>query len=225
MLTAQVVFLTYGSNVIVKSGTTLPSGGSSIFMAIVMMVSSFVTYKLIDRKGRKFLLIMSLIGCAISHGIMATYMQINSQLTDESGLKSSIAFQLIPILCMASVIFMSSVGIIPITFICTAESFPNKLRPFGMTFSNMMLNSFGFVLYKMYPVLEDSIGLQACLIIFCMSSTIGTIYVAVFVEETKGKELNDELDETGETTSLRQSQRSSITEPFDIRRYSIASLT
>lgn len=92
---------------------------------------------------------------------------------------------------MASVIFMSSIGMIPLTNICMAESFSTKMRPFGMTFGNIMLNTDAFILFKMYPLVEQLIGLQACLMIFCISCTLGTIYVAVFVEETKGKELNE----------------------------------
>lgn len=140
---------------------------------------------------------------------------------------------------MASVIFMSSIGIVPLTFICTAESFPNKIRPFGMTFGNIVLNSFAFLLFKFYPALEVQIGLQACLIIFCISSTLGTIYVAVLVEETKGKALDDETNETDETASLHQEMprmsrhelprlsrhRLSVhhIEPFDVRKYSVVS--
>lgn len=113
------------------------------------------------------------------------------------------------------------------TFICTAESFANKIRPMGMTFGNLVLNTFAFMLFKMYPLFEQLIGLPACLVIFCVSCTLGTIYVAAFVEETKGKELNDEPTELTEMTSLRK--RSSVRsthriDPFDIRRYSVISI-
>lgn len=242
VLTAQIVFLTYGSSVIRKSGTHLSPGASSIFMGAVQLLATFTTYKLIDSKGRKFLLILSLVGCAVSHAIMVAYMQVNSHLSEESALKTSTIFHFTPILCMASVIYMSSIGIVPLTFICTAESFPNKIRPFGMTFGNIMLNSCAFLLFKMYPPMEVQIGLQACLIIFCISSTLGTIYVAILVEETKGKELNEGgateiIEETEETPSLpvtprrhsmrRMSQFRRMSQhriqPFDARKYSVVS--
>lgn len=188
VLSAQVVFLTYGTSIIAKSGTTLPAGESSIFMAVVQLIAAFVTYELIDRKGRKFLLITSLVGCAISHGIMIAYMYLKSHNISDDDIP---LFDWTPILCMASVIFMSSIGLIPLTFICMAESFPSKMRPFGMTFGSVAINMLAFVLFKMYPLVEKSIGLQACLMVFCLSSTIGTIYVTIFVEETKGKEMNE----------------------------------
>lgn len=242
VLTAQIVFLTYGSSVIAKSGTNLSPGTASIFMGVVQLFATFTTYKLIDSKGRKFLLILSLVGCALSHAIMVAYMQVNSLLSADSPLKSSSIFQFTPVLCMASVIYMSSIGIVPLTFICTAESFPAKIRPFGMTFGNVVLNFCGFLLFKTYPPLEEQIGLQACLIIFCLSSTLGTIYVAILVEETKGKSLDggatetiEEATETEETPALpprrmstrRMSQFRRMSthriEPFDARKYSVVS--
>lgn len=158
-------------------------------MAVVQLLATIVTYKLIDRKGRKFLLIVSLIGCAMSHALMVGYMHLKSY--GGEGFQTSLLFKWTPVLCMASVIFMSSIGMIPLTNICMAESFPTKIRPFGMTFGNITLNSCAFILFKMYPLVEQTIGLEACMMIFCISCTLGTIYVAVFVEETKGKELNE----------------------------------
>lgn len=199
-------------------------------MAVVQLLATFTTYKLIDLKGRRFLLILSLVGCAVSHAIMVAYMQINSYGSPEGGFRSTMVFQSIPILCMASVIYMASIGIVPLTFICTAESFPNKIRPVGMTFGNIVLNLLSFLLYKIYPLLQEMIGLQACLMIFGVSCTFGIIYVAILVEETKGKELNEVIDEdeVTEVTSLRRdlrrlSQHRRSIQPFDVRRYSVVS--
>lgn len=115
VFTAQLIFLTYGSTIIAKSGTHLSSKGSSIFMAVVQVLATFVTYKLIDRKGRKFLLIMSLAGCAVSHAIMVAYMHLNSKGFvggSGDGSYTTFVFHLTPVLCMSSVIFMSSIGIV-----------------------------------------------------------------------------------------------------------------
>lgn len=112
-LTAQSIFLTYGSAIIAKS-THLSSAGSSIFMAVVQLIAAFITFKLIDRKGRKFLLILSLVGCALSHGIMVSFLYFKSY--GKCDHYTSSVFHSIPILCMAAVIFMSSIGIAPLTF-------------------------------------------------------------------------------------------------------------
>lgn len=204
ILTAQFVFLSYGSEIIAKSGTNLPPGASSIFMALVQLCATFVTYILIDKKGRKFLLIVSLVGCSLSHAIMIAYIYLNNH-----GLHIEV-LHYTPILCMASVIFMASIGIVPLTFICMAESFPSKLRPFGMTFGNVVLNIFSFIVLKSYPVLQETLGLQTCLMIFSICCALGTIYVTVVVEETKGKELN-EVNDSIESTEMTCSRNDLFT--------------
>lgn len=183
-LSAHFTFLTYGSKIIEQSGTHLSSEVSSISMALVQMFATFVTFVLIDRKGRKFLLIISLVGCALGHGAMIAYLYLHNNGFDTS------MFHWTPIICMSSIILAASIGIIPLTFICMAEMFPPKTRSFGLTFGTAVLNIILFLITKAFPVLMEAIGLQGCLMIFCVSCTFGTLFAILFVEETKGKDLN-----------------------------------
>lgn len=196
VFTAHFVFVTYGTEIVNKFGTNLPSGASSMFMGVVQCTAVFVTYILIDRKGRRFLLLISAAGCSMSHAIMVAYMYLSSH-----GIEMPL-FHWTPVVCMASVIFMASIGILPLIFICMAESFPSKMRPFGMTFGNMSLNTFTFILVKFYPIMQETLGLQTCLMLFSICCALGTIYIALFVEETKGKELN-ETKESIEMTAIQ----------------------
>lgn len=239
IFTAQIVFVTYGSLIIGKSGTSFSSEGPSIFMAVIQVVASFVIYKLIDSRGRKFLLIFSLVGCAIGHAVMVAYMYLNENGfgTADDGNTYTWLFHLTPVMCMSAVIFMSSIYC-TLSPVCTAESFPYKMRAFGTNFGNIVLNLFAFMLYKVYPPLEETMGLQAWLMIFAGCCTLGTIYVAVFMGETDGmmidsesvesneeelKEMNDELMDI--TDRMRSRRRSSYRiNRFDARKYSIISM-
>lgn len=194
ILTAQPILLAYGTIIIAKSGTSLPSGVSSIFIAVVQLSATFVTYIAIDKKGRKFLLVMSLVGCTFSHLIMVVYMYLHSP-GDQTSL-----FNWTPIASMASVLFMASMGVVP-TLTCLAENFSTKMRPIGMTFGNIFVNIFSFILIKIYPIIEESFGLRACFEFFFISCALGTIVIAIFVKETKGKELNETIETTTETTT------------------------
>lgn len=188
-LSAQFIFLTYGSSITKKSGTHLSPQIASICMALVQLFATFVTFILIDKRGRKFLLILSLAGCTLSHGIMISYLHLYN-----NGINTS-QFHWIPIVCMSSLIFSASIGIVPLNFICMVESFPVKTRSFGMTVGSVFLNMFSFIITKSFPILEQSFGLEMCLMVFCGSCALGILFAIVFVEETKGKELND-VDKT-----------------------------
>lgn len=145
------------------------------------------------------MLILSLVGCAMSHAIMITYIQLNSHAIEGSALQTSWIFHLTPLVCMSIVIFVASVGIVPLTFICIAESFPNKTRPFGMIFGNIVLNALAFLMNKCYPSIEQEFGLKACLIVFCVGCTLGIIYVGFLVDGTNDREIIGEVVETDDT--------------------------
>lgn len=187
-LSGQFIFLTYGSSTIENSGTDLSPEFSSICMALFQLFATFVAFILIDRKGRKMLLVMSMCGCATGHAIMVVYLYLYN-----SGIDTSM-FHWTPIICMSSVVFSASIGITPLTLICMVEIFPTKTRSFGLTFGTVVMNIFAFFINKSYPILMKIIELQGCLIIFCVSCILGTIFALIFVEETKGKDLNQKVE-------------------------------
>lgn len=183
-LTGQFVFLTYSSYIIEKSGTHLPSEIASICMALVQLIATAVAYILIDRKGRKFLLIMSMFGCMLGHGIVAGYLHLHLTGFDTS------MFHWTPIIFICVVIFMAAVGIGPLIFICIAELYPPKTRTAGLTFGSVSANLFIFLASKVFPILMEVFGLEKCLMICSIGCGVGSVLIFFLIQETKGKELN-----------------------------------
>lgn len=184
VLCASFLFLTYGSEIIEKSGTHLSSDVSSILMAALQMLANCVSFSIIDKKGRKFLIVISLLGCTLGHGIMFGYLYLYNNGFDTS------LFHWAPIIGMTMVIFTSSVGIASLAAICMAEFFPLKTRSFGLTIGNVSMNFGFFYSNKVFPILVEIIGLQGCLLIFCVCCALGTVYTIFYMEETNGKNLN-----------------------------------
>lgn len=184
ILSGAFIFLTYGTNIIEKSGTHLSPEVASISLAVVQLFGTFLTAKLVDTKGRKFLLVLSMSGCALGHAVMVAYLYLH-----QSGVDTSL-FHWTPVICMGFIILIASIGIVPLTLICLVECFPVKTRSFGVTFGNVSINVFSFFIIKSFPILSENIGLQGCLIIFSVCCTIGIAYMALCVDETKGKDLN-----------------------------------
>lgn len=185
IMSASFIFQTYGSNIIAESGTSLPAEWSSISFAVVQLIGSYLSTVLIDTTGRRLLLIVSMAGSMIGHVIMAAYVYLHYYGIDVS------MFHWTPIICIAFIIFISSCGIVPLTLICTVECFPVKVRSFGLTFGNVLLNIIAFVVVKMYPIVSEIIGLSNCCNIFGIFCLLSTIFMIFYTDETKGKELNE----------------------------------
>lgn len=183
-LSASYVFLTYGTKIIEKAGTHLSPESASISLAVVTLVGTTLTSQLVDTKGRKFLLILSMAGCAMGHAVMIAYLFLHQNGVDVT------LFHWTPVICMAAIVLIASTGIVPMTFICLVEAFPVKVRSFGVTFGNVAINIFAFVISKSFPILNEAIGLPGCLIIFCISCAVGVLFIVFCVDETKGKDLN-----------------------------------
>lgn len=162
----------------------MPPKIASIFLAPVTIVGTILTSQLVDRKGRKFLLILSMIGCTFSHASLIAYLYLHN-----SGIDTT-SFHWTPVVCMASVVLLASAGIVPLTFICLVEAFPVKIRSLGVTIGNVAINIFAFITVKTFPILSQVIGLVNCLTIFCICCAAGALYIILFVDETNGKELN-----------------------------------
>lgn len=104
-----------------RLGTSLDPYVSSISIALALIFGSLSTTYLADKLGRKILVIISLIGSAIGLFATSLYHYFNTNGYDLS------AFALVPVLSLSFVIFISSLGIIPLSFICSVEYLPPKV--------------------------------------------------------------------------------------------------
>lgn len=184
MMSGSYVILTYGTDIINEAQTKLSPNVSLIGFAGLQIIGTYLSSELVDRKGRKFLLIISLAGCAIGHATFYAYMQLVLSGIDVGN------FDWVPILCMGFIVFMAAIGIIPLTLICTLEYFDSKLRPIGLTFGNVANNILTFVIMYLYPLTNKAIGISNCVLIFAIACSVGVAYIIFGVRETRGKELN-----------------------------------
>lgn len=197
-LAATYLFLTYGTQIATDSKTTVSKEAATIMLGVAQMIGTYFASMFVDTKGRKFLLKLSLSGCAVCLIVMAVHLYLH-----RLGL-SLAALHWVPVFCMIISVVFAAAGVIPLRLICLIESFPIKLRPIGVTFGNIALNIFTFLSVKLYAPLTEIIKLEGCMLFFGIGCAIGVIYVIMYVEETNGKELNvvKNMDES-KTVSIK----------------------
>lgn len=111
----------YAETIFKSTGSTFDPQISAIVMAAVQVVGTYTTSQLMDRVGRKVLLLVSLGGCCIAHLITGIYCYLAKHDYDVN------AFNLVPIISISTFIFMSSIGILPVPFIMLAEVIPQRV--------------------------------------------------------------------------------------------------
>jgi sugar porter (SP) family MFS transporter len=158
------------------------SGGVSI-------LACFFATALIDRVGRKPLLLIGSIGMAVTLGILAvvfgTAHTVNGtlELTGSTGPIALVAANLYVML------FNFSWG--PVMWVMLGEMFPNQIRGSGLAVSGLSqwLSNFGITMT--FPMLLAGIGLGGAYGLYTLCAIISIFFILKFIHETKGKELEE----------------------------------
>ena len=162
--------------------TNVISGGVSI-------VACFIATALIDRVGRRPLLLIGSIGMAVTLGTLAVVFGTADtvggtlQLTGAEG----------PIALVAANLYVMFFNVSwgPVMWVMLGEMFPNQIRGSGLAVSGLAqwLSNFGITMT--FPILLGGIGLGGAYGLYTACAIISIVFILKFVHETKGKELEE----------------------------------
>lgn len=172
MYYAPVIFQSIGagaSSAVVQ--TAIIGGGNLIF--------TFVAISLIDRLGRKRLLIGGVTGMLIS----LTAISVAFYLKKYEG------YLILFLILTYIASFSASLG--PVTWVLISEIFPNKLRSKAMSISIVSLWMANFSLILVFPVILNRLGGATAFLIFDIMCVILLFFTIFRVPETKGKSLEE----------------------------------
>ena len=164
---ATTIFGKFGGGVFMSRVFTMLSG-------VVKFVSVFALIPLIDRVGRKAILVYGCIGmgiCLAAMGVMSVYQ----------------VYYVIPFLCIELYlgIFVCSIG--PICWIYSSEILPSR----GMSICTGVNWFSAFLVVLFFPFSLKAIGITYTFWIFAIVNISGAAYFALDMVETKGMRKND----------------------------------
>jgi SP family sugar:H+ symporter-like MFS transporter len=161
----------------------LVSGGLSIGAVTV-------TILLIDRIGRKPILMIGSIGMAINLAAL-TYAFANATTAADGSLTLEGLFG--PLALIAAnvyvVFFNFSWG--PVMWVMLGEMFPNQIRGTGLAVSGLAQWGSNFAITMTFPIMLAGIGLAGAYGFYTFCAFLSIIFVAKMVHETRGIELED----------------------------------
>ncbi len=156
-------------------------GVSEILFNIVItgainLVFTIVAMLLVDRFGRRRLMIFGCIAIGISH--LAASLAYRAHLHG--------TWVLILTLCAIASYAMS---LAPVTWVLITEIFPNRIRASAVSISVATLWVASFVLTYTFPLLNQSLGTSGAFFIYAAICFAGAAFVSLAVRETKGHSL------------------------------------
>ncbi|WP_375163883.1 sugar porter family MFS transporter [Phenylobacterium sp.] len=161
----------------------------NILSGSLSILACLATIGLIDRIGRKPLLLLGSAGMAVTLGVMtwafstATMVGGSLQLSDSVGLVALIAAN-------AYVVFFNlSWG--PVMWVMLGEMFPNQIRGSGLAVAGFAQWIANFAISVSFPALAASLGLPITYGFYAASALVSLFFVRAMVKETRGRELEE----------------------------------
>lgn len=112
----------------------------------------------------------------------------------------------LPVALLMMYFFTSTLGFLTMPFAMAAEVFPSKIRGMATGLLTCLAYSFNFVIVKMYPTMIRELGNYKLFFFYGMMGLLGTIFIVVFLPETKGKTLQ-EIEEYFSRSSSRSTNK------------------
>jgi len=175
---------------------------TNVISGSVNVLFTFVAIALIDKVGRKPLLLTGALGQAVMLSAMAVIFTIGDVTPDgDLNLSSGQGVAALIAANLYIAFFAFSWG--PVMWVMLGEMFPNRFRGAALAVCGLSQWGSNFLITISFPMLLTAIGLGLSYGIYAAFGIIAYIFVKKFVVETKGKTL--------EQMSKEQEERDKIT--------------
>ena len=147
-----------------------------VITGTVNLIFTLIAIRLVDRLGRKPLMMAGSAGLAVVFGFIGASYAVHSR-----------GVHLLALVVVAMALYALSLA--PVTWVLLSEIFPNRIRGAAMSVSTVSLWSACFVLTYTFPLLNKGLGPAGTFWIYAGISVFGFIFIRSRVRETKGKTL------------------------------------
>lgn len=113
--------LNYTATIFRDSGSTISPKFSAIVVGLIQLLGTYMATFLVDRLGRKVLLILSAIGSSLCLACLGAYSYANSIGVDVK------PYSWVSIASFSGMMFLAACGLIPLMFVVIAEVMPEKV--------------------------------------------------------------------------------------------------
>ncbi|MDD2380719.1 MAG: sugar porter family MFS transporter [Mariniphaga sp.] len=163
--------------------TNVIIGGVNIGFTILAMF-------LVDRVGRKPLLLIGGLGQAVMLGLMAVIFQLSADDAVE-GIEMSGTIGLMALFAAIGFIAFFALTWGPVMWVMLGEMFPNKFRGAALAVAGMANWLANFLVTITFPVILARFGLGVSYGIYAVFGVVAFVFVYRYVHETKGKTLEE----------------------------------
>jgi sugar porter (SP) family MFS transporter len=151
----------------------------SVIVGLVNFFMTIIALWLVDKKGRKTLLLWGAAGMTISLG----YLCFEFAKPVQNGVGVLIAL-------LVYISFFAA-SFAPVMWVIISEIYPNRIKGVAMSFSTAVSWLCVFLAVYFAPVIQGTLGLNYLFGMFGVFSVFAFVFVKIWIPETKGKTLEE----------------------------------
>ena len=151
----------------------------TVYIGVANLVFTVIALWLVDKFGRKTLLVGGCFGCTLSLAYLAYAYSIPEP--------SSIGV----LVAILAYIGFFALSLSPLMFVVTSEMYPSRIRGTAMAFSTGISWVCAFLVVQFYPWLESTLGTNVAFGIFAILCLAAGLFIRFLIPETKGKTLEE----------------------------------
>lgn len=158
---------------------------------VVSIGACLITFFVVDKVGRKPLLLIGSIGMTITLALIA-FAFAGAPLDAKGNLVLSSNTGIVALVAANLYVIFFNVSWGPVVWIMLGEMFPNQIRGTGLAIAGLAQWAANFLITLTFPMLlASALGLAGAYSIYALCSLFSVLFVIWWVKETKGVELEN----------------------------------
>ncbi len=159
----------------------------NILNGALSILSCLVAISVIDKVGRKPLLLLGSAGMTLTLGLMAV--AFSTATLAGGAVHMSGAWGLTALISANAYVIFFNMSWGPVMWVMLGEMFPNQIRGSGLAVAGFAQWIANFAISVSFPAMAASLGLTVTYGFYAASALVSLLFVRAMVHETKGREL------------------------------------
>nr|XP_021200471.1 facilitated trehalose transporter Tret1 [Helicoverpa armigera]QTJ30794.1 sugar transporter 11 [Helicoverpa armigera] len=154
----------------------------SIILGCVQVATCVLSVILVDRVGRKPLLLLSALGVGLMNGTIGTYFYF-----DHVNKEAVAHLHWIPLAALLVYIVCYAIGLSTVPYVIIGEMFPTNVKLYASCIAHIYTGVSMFAVQKLFQVVKDAYQIYTVFWGFATFSLLGLVFMLIMLPETKGK--------------------------------------